>query len=171
LDRHDPERDVCLDRHDPERDVLDGKAAFDDGRLCFDLVTVPLATVRPGRYHLISKSQENVMGEFLCAGTRGGTATIPPDIASRLDRESQRHAKATISRSLETNNRHFQEARERLERWADDMVLATEKELKDTKEQIKALSRQASMAATVEEQCQIQSDIQELEKTKRRQRQ
>jgi hypothetical protein len=34
-----------------------------------------------------------------------------------------------VSRSLESNSRHFNEAREKLERWADDMVLAAEKAL------------------------------------------
>jgi predicted nucleic acid-binding Zn-ribbon protein len=51
------------------------------------------------------------------------------------------------------------------------MVMAAEKELKDTKEQIKALARQARLAPTVDEQHQIQKKITDLEKKKRRQRQ
>ena len=51
------------------------------------------------------------------------------------------------------------------------MVMAAEKELKDTKEQIKALTRQARLAPTVDEQHQIQKKITDLEKKKRRQRQ
>jgi len=50
-------------------------------------------------------------------------------------------------------------------------VLAAEKELKDTKERIKALTRQARLATTTEEQHALQKQIQELEKQKRRQRQ
>ena len=38
------------------------------------------------------------------------------------------------------------QAREKLEKWADDMVLAAEKALQDTKEQIKVLRRQARQA-------------------------
>lgn len=52
-----------------------------------------------------------------------------------------------------------------------DMVMAAEKELRDTKEQIKALNRQARQATTVEEQYQLQEKIKALEKKKRRQRQ
>ena len=61
-----------------------------------------------------------------------------------------------MSRSLEQNNAHFQAAREKLEKWADDMVLSAEKALADTKEQIKALRRQARQAVTLEEQHAIQ---------------
>jgi len=84
---------------------------------------------------------------------------------------SRARVQATISRSLEENNRHFNEARERLEKWAEDMILASEKELKDTKQQINALNRQARLASTVAEQHELQEKIRELEKKKRRQRQ
>jgi predicted nucleic acid-binding Zn-ribbon protein len=78
---------------------------------------------------------------------------------------------ATISQSLEANNQHFNEAREKLEKWADDLVLAAEKALKDTKEQIKILQRQARLATHLAEQHDIQQKIQKLEKQQRRQRQ
>ena len=66
---------------------------------------------------------------------------------------------------------HFNEAREKLERWADDMVLSAEKALLDIKEQIKALRRQARQAVTLAEQHEIQEKIQKLERQQRRQRQ
>ncbi|MGD1084257.1 MAG: SNF2-related protein [Verrucomicrobiota bacterium] len=89
----------------------------------------------------------------------------------RLEKEAGRHAKAAIARSLETNSKVFQQERERLERWADDMVLTAEKELADTKAQIKTLNRQTRLATTVDEQHALQTQIRELEKTKRTQRQ
>jgi predicted nucleic acid-binding Zn-ribbon protein len=51
------------------------------------------------------------------------------------------------------------------------MVLSAEKALLDTKEQIKALRRQARQAVTLEEQHAIQESIQKLERQQRRQRQ
>ena len=103
----------------------------------------------------------------------GWTATtaIPAAVQQRLNAEAERHAKATMSRSLEQNSVHFNQAREKLEKWADDMVLSAEKALADTKEQIKALRRQARQAVTLEEQHEIQQKIQKLEKQQRRQRQ
>jgi chemotaxis protein histidine kinase CheA len=89
----------------------------------------------------------------------------------RLTAETDRHAAATIARALETSNRHFQEEREKLEKWADDLVLASEKELKETKARLKLLNRQARQAATTTEQVELQKQIVELEKKQRKQRQ
>lgn len=111
---------------------------------------------------------------FGCAGrTHHGQTDqrIPAIVMERLGSESQRHAQATISRSLEYNNAHFNEAREKLERWADDMVLSAEKALADTKAQIRALRRQARPALTLPEQHETQAKIRRLERQQRRQRQ
>jgi hypothetical protein len=115
--------------------------------------------------------QETMEKMFLCAGEVRGEIVVPEAVAARLAAEAKRHAEATISRSLEANNKHFQQAREKLEAWADDMVLAAEKALRDTKEKIKVLSREARQATTLEEQHRIQEEIARLEKVKRRQRQ
>jgi superfamily II DNA or RNA helicase len=240
------------------RFMLDGRAEFNDDELLFDLRSSINEGIKQGRYHMISKTQQNVDGEFLyrlshplgeyvlergqgCStpfanvtfdlanhparisaleGLKGKTGWLGlqrliidsfereehllfsafdeqghsldqetceklfycggmvnpgdqpfPTSAERLGQEFERHAQAATSRSLEENNKHFQEAREKLEKWADDMVLAVEKELKDTKQQIKLLNRQSRMAAIMEEQRQLQEKIQSLEKKKRRQRQ
>jgi len=239
------------------RTILANNAAFDDQELTFDLFEPGWQGFSPGHYHLISKNQPNVPGEYLyrlshplgeqvlntaqqqptpampvafdisnhpvhiavietlkgkagwlhlqrlivdsfereeyllfsgfdetgasldqetceklfhCAGkTLSDGMTVEPPV--RLGQEAQRHASATISASLEQNNRHFNEARERLEKWADDMILAAEKDLRATKQQIMAFNRQSRLAATMEEQHEIQEKIRELEKKKRRQRQ
>ena len=89
----------------------------------------------------------------------------------RMAREVERHVAATINRSLETNNQHFQEEREKLEKWADDLVQAAEQSLHDTKNRIKLLARQSRQATNTEEMHRLQTEIAELEKKKRRQRQ
>jgi hypothetical protein len=91
--------------------------------------------------------------------------------ATRLAQNRERTVQATLSRSLEQSNRLFHEERERLERWAEDMVLGAEKELSDTKAQLRALSRQARQATTTDEQHALQLKIRELERLQRRQRQ
>lgn len=88
-----------------------------------------------------------------------------------LAAESERHAAATVSRALETSNRHFQEERDKLEKWADDLICAAEKELKDTKARLKLINRQARQATTTAEQMELQRQIVDLEKKQRRQRQ
>lgn len=118
-----------------------------------------------------SLDQETCEKLFNCRGQVLGTLDVPEGDRQRLAADAKRHVKATINKSLERNNHHFNEARGQLENWADDMVLAAEKELRDTKDQIKALNRQARQATTVEEQHQLQETIRDLEKKKRRQRQ
>ena len=115
--------------------------------------------------------QETCEKLFNCRGSVTGEIDFPEGIRSRLAAEADRHARATISKSLERNNKYFNEAREQLEKWADDMVLAAEKELRDTKEHIKALNRQARQATTIQEQRELQEKIRDLERKKRRQRQ
>jgi hypothetical protein len=115
--------------------------------------------------------QETCEKLFACSGRTEATTALSESVIQRLAAESERHAKATVSRSLEQNSEYFNEAREKLEKWADDMVLAAEKSLKDTKEQIKLSQRQARLAVNLEEQHDIQQKIQKLEKQQRRQRQ
>ncbi len=115
--------------------------------------------------------QETMEKLFGLSGRIDGNTQIPAAVEQRLAAEIERHAAATLSRSLEENNRHFHEAREKLERWADDMILAAEKALRDTKEQIKALRREARQATTLEEQHAIQERMRRLERQQRRQRQ
>ncbi len=52
-----------------------------------------------------------------------------------------------VSTSLERNSQHFNEAREQLEKWAEDMVVAVERELRDTKEQIVDIDFAANAAS------------------------
>jgi hypothetical protein len=107
--------------------------------------------------------------------TVGGDASLAgePDAApsTRIKAEAERHVQATIARSLEVNNKHFAEARDQLDQWAEDMELAAQKELEDTKRQIRDLQRRSRQAPTVAEQHQMQEQIATLEKSKRRLRQ
>ncbi len=115
--------------------------------------------------------QETMEKLFSCSGHVAGNVMIGKASAERLTAEAARYMQATVTSSLEQNNTYFNEAREKLEKWADDMVSAAEKALMDTKEQIKALRRQARQAETLEEQRQIQENIRKLERQQHRQRQ
>jgi superfamily II DNA/RNA helicase len=240
------------------RFILADNAAFDDTALTFDLERPPTSDFKPGRYHLISKSQPNVPGEFLyrlshplgewviatgktcptpvarvtfdvshypvklsmieaikgqsgwltlqhltidsfdkeeyllfsaftdsgksldqetcerlfhCSATVEPLDALPDDAKTRLIVETNLHADAAVACSLEDNNRLFSEERERLEKWAEDMVVAAEKELADTKAQIKAVRRQSRLATTLDEQNDLQQKLTTLEKKQRKQRQ
>jgi hypothetical protein len=94
----------------------------------------------------------------------------PAEPATRLQQEAQRHADATVALALESNNAHFNEGRDKLDRWAEDMVKAAEQALKNTKDQIKVAQREARQATTLAEQLSAQERIAKLERQKTRQR-
>jgi len=116
-------------------------------------------------------SQETCEKLFLCNGSIAEENISLDGIDQRLTAEIDRHTKATVAKSLEENSHHFNEAREQLFRWAEDMELAAQKELDDSKNQIKALNRQSRLATTVSEQHEFQEKIKILENKKRKLRQ
>jgi len=234
---------------------LQGNADFDDRSFSFFLHDSPVSSVVSGRYHLISKNQENVTGDFLyrlshplgehvlqigrehgcpaaevtfdirghatrialveqltgksgwltlqhlridsfdseefllfsaidddgqnldqetceklfsCNGVVNEQLTMNNEqVQQRLGADSQRHLHATLSRNIEENNRHFAEARDQLDKWADDMEMAAQRELDDTKRQIRDLQRKSRQAPTMAEQLSFQEEITRLERKKR----
>jgi len=240
------------------RFILADLAQFHDEELSFDLRRSPIAEVHPGVYHLVSKGQQNVTGDFLyrlghplgeyvlnqahtyatpdaevifditgnptrismvealkgasgwltlqrlrvdsyereeyllfsgctddgrtldqetmeklfnCRGEVRLSATLPPATGEQLRADADRYAAATVVRIMERNNRYFTDAREKLDRWADDMVAAAEKELLDTKNQLRVLRRLARLTTTLEEQRDAQQQISDQERKLRRLRQ
>ncbi|EPR44206.1 SNF2-related protein [Desulfovibrio sp. X2] len=236
------------------RHTLQNHAEFDDQSFSFTLQNSPVAHVSHGRYHLISKTQENVPGEYLyrlshplgehviheaskrpcppaevvfdisgnvtriavverlkgrsgwlslqqlhidsfdseeyllfsgmddagnnidqetcekmfnCSGLVRAIAAVPDSAKERLMRDQERHARATLAKSLEENSRHFFKARDQLDKWAEDMEMAAQKELDDTKRQIRDLQRRSRQAPTIEEQHGLQEKIAKLERKKR----
>lgn len=236
------------------RHTLQNHADFDDESFSFILQNSPIAHVSNGHYHLISRTRENVPGEFLyrlshplgeyvireaskgacspaevvfditshptriavverlkgkfgwlslqhlriesfdsedyllfsamddagnnldqetaeklfnCHGQTRTIQEIPHTVKERLMGDQDRHAKATLARNLEENNRHFSEARDQLDKWAEDMEVAAQKEIEDTKRRIKELQRQSRQASTMHDQHSLQEEIAKLERKKR----
>ncbi|MCH4540485.1 SNF2-related protein [Ochrobactrum sp. A-1] len=126
---------------------------------------------------------------LLAAKTDDGR-DIDPDIVRRLFEMPCRqadgeigHARALLDPILaqreqdviealkRQNAQWFSEESRKLEKWAEDKVFAAEKELQDAKARILELKREARTAESPERQHRIQTQIQELEKSKRRLRQ
>jgi len=114
--------------------------------------------------------QETCEKLFQCDGRVLNEITADDVALGHLEAEAQQRIRATVNRSMEQNNKHFQEAREQLDAWAEDQILAAERELKLTKEQIKSLDRLARQAANLTEQRDLQDKIRNLEKKRRQQR-
>src|SRR5690554_1967812 len=146
------------------------------GWLCLDLLTVDsfereehlvFTGLKADGTPLDAETCERM---FACkaGGPAQPTSDEPP---ARLQANAERHCQAEVSRILEANNRFFQAEREKLEKWADDKILAAEQALQDTKAKIRGLKRESRQAETVEQQHSIQRQIRELERLQRRQRQ
>ncbi|MCP5241117.1 MAG: DEAD/DEAH box helicase family protein [Zoogloeaceae bacterium] len=101
----------------------------------------------------------------------GKPTPLSTTVPEALLANSQRAVAATIARVLEANQRLFNEERDKLERWADDKLLAAEEALKNTKARIAQLKRDARKAVTLQEQDGIQRELSELERKQRRLRQ
>ena len=101
----------------------------------------------------------------------GKPTPLSTSVPEALLANSQRVVAATIAHVLEDNQRLFNEEREKLERWADDKLLAAEEALRNTKARIVQLKRDARKAATLQEQDGIQRELSELERKQRRLRQ
>ncbi len=110
--------------------------------------------------------QETCQKLFNCFGAAQGEVPMPDDTHCKIITEEKQRHNATLNRVMEYNNQFFREEHARIDKWADDMILAAEKELKDIREQIKAVGRQVRLAETVEEQAALQQK--ELELTKKR---
>ncbi|MYM88428.1 DEAD/DEAH box helicase family protein [Rugamonas sp. FT82W] len=84
-----------------------------------------------------------------------------------LAANSQRAVAATIAQILDANQRLFNEERDKLERWAEDKLLAAEEALKNTKARIAQLKRDARKATTLQEQEGFQRELSDLERKQR----
>ena len=146
------------------------------GWLCLDLLTIDSFQREE---HLVFTGirsdgapldQETCEKLFACRAR-----SVPVPLQDRppeaLDANSARHCQAVTSCALEANNRFFQAEREKLEKWADDKILAAEQALQDTKTRLRGLKRESRQAETVEQQHAIQRQIRDLERLQRRQRQ
>lgn len=111
--------------------------------------------------------QETCEKLFNCRGQFMKLLEPPKLVAKRLDSDGERHIQAAIAKNLEENNKHFIEARDQLDKWADDMELAAQKELDQTKHQIRDLQRRSRQAPTIDEQHKLQQEIASLERKKR----
>lgn len=104
-----------------------------------------------------------------------GNLSKPKEISSVhpkvLADNQQRRIEASLAQFIEDNQRLFNAEREKLERWADDKLLASEEALKDTKNKISQIKREARKAPTLEEQSQLQQQLRDLERQQRKQRQ
>lgn len=113
--------------------------------------------------------EDETCRKLFTVGASGETvfATVPLELPAM----QQRRIDAQLSKSMESNQHYFRAERDKLERWADDKIIASEEALEDTKAKIKTLKRESRQADSLEQQQELQKQLRDLEKQQRRQRQ
>lgn len=96
---------------------------------------------------------------------------LTEEIKSQLENDARIHTSATLESAFERNNHFFKEECDRLFRWSDDLMLSAEKELKDTKLQLRELNRQFRLATNQQERLELELKVKEVSKKQRDQRQ
>ncbi len=105
---------------------------------------------------------------FSIGGEDNGEPSLK--VPSVLADNQERQLDAKLSEVFDMNNEFFDTEREKLEKWADDKIFSAELALKDTKTKRNALKKDSRLAATMEEQRDIQLELKQLELKQRKQR-
>jgi superfamily II DNA or RNA helicase len=97
--------------------------------------------------------------------------SIVSAIPEWLEANTQRRVEAEVAMIIDANQKLFMDERDKLEKWAEDKLLAAEGALQDIKARIAQHKRDARKAISLDEQALIQSSLRDLEQQQRKQRQ
>jgi adenine-specific DNA-methyltransferase len=95
---------------------------------------------------------------------QGPTVTVPDAIVSRLNEQYETEQNLILEANEERNLRFFGEEEEKLDRWAEDLKEALERELKEIAVEIKAIKKQSRIAATLDDKLALQKQVKAAEK-------
>ena len=110
------------------------------------------------------------LDRLLAVGGRTAGHVDLPAVESKLSAAAARLRGAVVSQAADRNQAEFHEARERLERWADDQIRGAEASIAEVRHELRALERKARQASTLQEQGDLQREIAHAEERQRRAR-
>jgi superfamily II DNA or RNA helicase len=88
----------------------------------------------------------------------------------RLTTAAERMRGAVVAQAADRNQAEFRQARERLERWADDQIRGAEAAITEIRHELRALERRARQAETLQEHREVQEQVTQAEDRQRRAR-
>lgn len=104
-------------------------------------------------------SAEDVLGSNIAA-------ELTDSIDSILETEAQKMAENNEGR----NSEYFRSELEKIEKWADDLMLTAEQSIRETKRRIRELNREGRKTTDARQLLTIQQQLQELNKKQKKQR-
>ncbi|MFO1053962.1 MAG: SNF2-related protein [Planctomycetota bacterium] len=103
------------------------------------------------------------------ASTRGQVA-VPPQVQQQLQAALARHEASRVDDLATRNAAHFEEEAEKLDRWAEDLKLTLERELKELDAEIRAARKESKVQVSLADKLQAQRRIKQLEQRRSQQR-
>jgi len=97
--------------------------------------------------------------------------SVPDPVANRLDAEYAAGRDSLLDDARSRNEKYFEQEMDKLDRWADDLKIGIDREIKDLEIEIRSAKKDARQAATLELKLEGQRCVKDLEKklrTKRR---
>lgn len=168
-----PIASICFDHsHHPTRisalEPLRGKSGW---MRCVQLQVNAFDTTE--RLLFIARSDDgSTLDQELCEKLMMVEAANKPEptdsaIPDWLDANMQRRVEAEVAMIIDANQKLFMDERDKLEKWAEDKILAAEEGLHQVKQAIVLAMRESRKAGTLEEQAAYQNEIRRLEKQRR----
>ncbi len=111
--------------------------------------------------------QEVCENFFYCRSAVSPVTEIPPSVRQKLQKTLAQMAEKARNRSIELNTGYFSTECDKIDNWAEDMIVTLERKLYDIRQQIKSVSRQAHMSKDILEQHSLQVRLQDLDINKR----
>lgn len=99
---------------------------------------------------------------FSLSQSVAAAAPLTETETTHLQANAKRYANAEAQRVGETNNEHFKEALDKIERWAEDQVSAAEHKIDVLKDQQREIRRKIRLARTLDEQAPLQKEEQRV---------
>lgn len=112
-------------------------------------------------------SQEQCEKMFYCNATVI-EKQIPSDKLERLEKDAHVHIQSKMNDISQANQEYFKQEQQRLMKWEDDMLYSIEEELTQVKAQIRRKEREKLAATSEREMLEIDEQISQLIKKRRR---
>ena len=101
---------------------------------------------------------------FAVPGEAGQAVMVPDEVTVQLDQQFEIEQGRLLAANEERNLRFFADEEEKLDRWAEDLKEALERELREIADEIKSLKKESRSATTLDEKLTLQKQVKATEK-------
>lgn len=104
-------------------------------------------------------------------GTEGKAVSVPAAISTQLQEFLYAHRQELLDDNMQRNASFFDEEYEKLDKWADDMKISLEREIKDLDAEIKLKKAEVRKILDLKKKVAEQRNIREMERKRNEKRQ